>query len=61
MEAAFNGETACLSALIQAKANVDHQDNVRWSADVVWVPGCNVDDLALESRWGQRRHCESRI
>ena len=34
MWAAQRGKTDCLSALIQAKANVDHQDNVRWSAAI---------------------------
>ena len=30
MEAAFGGKTACLAALIQAKAELNLQDNVRW-------------------------------
>ena len=38
MSAVYNGNTACLAALIQAKADIDHQDGVvRLGADVLSV------------------------
>ena len=61
MAAACNGKTDCLSALIQAKANLDVQDAVRSCGDVVWVPGCNIDYLVLESALGQRRYYGVRV
>ena len=46
MFAAEEGKAVCLSALVQAKADVNLKDNVRWSAaDVVWVPGRNIGYL----------------
>ena len=53
IHAALRGKTDCLSALIQAKANLDIEDIVRCSGDVVWVPGCNTDYLVFESALGQ--------
>ena len=44
MRAAFKGNTACLAALIQAKAELNLQDNVRWEMS----SGCNVDYMVLE-------------
>ena len=61
MDAAFKGESECLSALMQAKADINVQSTVRWSEVVVSVPGCNIDYLVLDSRLAQRRHYDSRI
>ena len=42
----MHGKTACLSALVQAKADLNLQNEVRWSAaDVVWVSGRNIGYL----------------
>ena len=37
IQAASHVKTSCLSALIQAKADINHEDNVRLGANVVLV------------------------
>ena len=36
-----------MAALIEAKADVNRRNNVRWSGDAVWVPGCIIAKLAI--------------
>ena len=37
MEAAARGKIPYLEAIIQAKADLEHQNRVSWSGDVKWV------------------------